>query len=281
MRNRAAALAGRGGRRGCADGDMVAVVQRGAGVSVKSPLLHWLEHLRAQGGREAEDATRHGVTPGIFSVAPRSNASSPQLRQSTRAPSPDKSTTGRGHTTSTAWSSYSRDTSALRTPTFSLFLPALPHSSALSRRVPPQHTSATMISIPSLPPPRPRLTPLIQLPKAQSRHRRHETVSIPSPCILPPIPIACEALTCTCHFATLAPPPPHRSLMSDYDVTLVNNKMSEFFVKFKGPTESESRLSLFHSCVGITMWRGNEFAHARIKEALATSPRIAAIRIRS
>lgn len=177
--------------------------------------------------------------------------------------------------------SYSRDTSALRTPTFSLFLPALPYSSALSRRVPPQHTSATMISIPSLPPPRPGLTPLIQLPKAQSRHRRHETVSIPSPCVLPPIPIACEALTCTCHFATLAPTPPHRSLMSDYDVTLVNNKMSEFFVKFKGPTESESRLSLFHSCVGITMWRGNEFAHARIKEALATSPRIAAIRIRS
>ncbi|OXG80045.1 ubiquitin-conjugating enzyme E2 H [Cryptococcus neoformans A2-102-5] len=27
-------------------------------------------------------------------------------------------------------------------------------------------------------------------------------------------------------------------LMSDYDVTLVNNKMSEFFVKFKGPTET-------------------------------------------
>lgn len=95
MRNRAAALAGRGGRRGCADGDMVAVVQRGAGVSVKSPLLHWLEHLWAQGGREAEDATRHGITPGIFSVAPRSDAASPQLRQSTRAPSPDKSTTGR------------------------------------------------------------------------------------------------------------------------------------------------------------------------------------------
>lgn len=63
MRNRAAALAGRGGRRGCADGDMVAVVQRGAGVSVKSPLLHWLEHLWAQGGREAEDATRRGITP--------------------------------------------------------------------------------------------------------------------------------------------------------------------------------------------------------------------------
>lgn len=28
--------------------------------------------------------------------------------------------------------------------------------------------------------------------------------------------------------------------MSDYEVTLVNNKMSEFFVKFRGPTESES-----------------------------------------
>ena len=27
--------------------------------------------------------------------------------------------------------------------------------------------------------------------------------------------------------------------MSDYQVTLVNNKMSEFFVKFYGPAESE------------------------------------------
>jgi hypothetical protein len=27
--------------------------------------------------------------------------------------------------------------------------------------------------------------------------------------------------------------------MSDYEVTLVNNKMSEFYVKFKGPAESE------------------------------------------
>jgi hypothetical protein len=29
------------------------------------------------------------------------------------------------------------------------------------------------------------------------------------------------------------------SLMSDYQVTLVNNKMNEFFVKFHGPVESE------------------------------------------
>lgn len=29
------------------------------------------------------------------------------------------------------------------------------------------------------------------------------------------------------------------SLMSDYQVTLVNNKMNEFFVKFHGPAESE------------------------------------------
>lgn len=29
-------------------------------------------------------------------------------------------------------------------------------------------------------------------------------------------------------------------LMSDYQVTLVNGKMSEFFVRFKGPAESES-----------------------------------------
>jgi hypothetical protein len=28
--------------------------------------------------------------------------------------------------------------------------------------------------------------------------------------------------------------------MSDYQVTLVNNKMSEFFVKFHGPVESGS-----------------------------------------
>lgn len=27
--------------------------------------------------------------------------------------------------------------------------------------------------------------------------------------------------------------------MSDYEVTLVNNKMSEFYVKFTGPAESE------------------------------------------
>jgi ubiquitin-conjugating enzyme E2 H len=27
-------------------------------------------------------------------------------------------------------------------------------------------------------------------------------------------------------------------LMSDYDVTLVNDNMQEFFVTFKGPTES-------------------------------------------
>lgn len=39
--------------------------------------------------------------------------------------------------------------------------------------------------------------------------------------------------------------------------------MSEFFVKFKGPTESESRLSSSEA----TMWRGNEFAHARMEEA--------------
>jgi len=31
--------------------------------------------------------------------------------------------------------------------------------------------------------------------------------------------------------------------MSDYQVTLVNNKMSEFFVKFHGPSESESILT--------------------------------------
>jgi ubiquitin-conjugating enzyme E2 H len=29
-------------------------------------------------------------------------------------------------------------------------------------------------------------------------------------------------------------------LMSDYDVNLVNDSMSEFFVKFHGPSESES-----------------------------------------
>lgn len=69
--------------------------------------------------------------------------------------------------------------------------------------------------------------------------------------------------------------------MSDYDVTLVNNKMSEFFVKFKGPSESMSRRS-FSVVFEATMWRGNEFAHACMKEeALATSSLIAAIQIRS
>lgn len=37
------------------------------------------------------------------------------------------------------------------------------------------------------------------------------------------------------------------SLMSDYQVTLVNNKMSEFFVKFHGPAESESASKRSHS----------------------------------
>lgn len=32
-------------------------------------------------------------------------------------------------------------------------------------------------------------------------------------------------------------------LMSDYDVNLVNDSMSEFFVKFHGPSESESSQS--------------------------------------
>ncbi len=38
------------------------------------------------------------------------------------------------------------------------------------------------------------------------------------------------------------------SLMSDYQVTLVNNKMSEFFVKFYGPVESECHPPLSHLC---------------------------------
>lgn len=126
----------------------------------------------------------------------------------------------------------------------------------------------------------PRLTPLIQLPKAQSRHRRHETVGMPVPSALLPVPIACKVLTCACHFATFSTPLLNCSLMSDYDVTLVNNKMSEFFVKFKGPSESMSRLS-FSVVFEATMWRGNEFAHACMKEALATSSLIAAIQIRS
>ena len=33
------------------------------------------------------------------------------------------------------------------------------------------------------------------------------------------------------------------SLMSDYQVTLVNNQMNEFFVKFFGPKESRSMIS--------------------------------------
>lgn len=31
--------------------------------------------------------------------------------------------------------------------------------------------------------------------------------------------------------------------MSDYEVNLVNDSMQEFYVKFKGPAESESALS--------------------------------------
>ena len=32
--------------------------------------------------------------------------------------------------------------------------------------------------------------------------------------------------------------------MSDYEVTLVNDNMQEFYVRFHGPTESESELLL-------------------------------------
>jgi len=45
---------------------------------------------------------------------------------------------------------------------------------------------------------------------------------------------------CADMFRPLATSPlSNYSLMSDYQVTLVNNKMSEFFVKFYGPVESE------------------------------------------
>ena len=35
-----------------------------------------------------------------------------------------------------------------------------------------------------------------------------------------------------------------KMLMSDYEVTLVNDNMQEFYVRFKGPDESESHLVL-------------------------------------
>lgn len=54
----------------------------------------------------------------------------------------------------------------------------------------------------------------------------------PNPALTPDLPR---------HGLPLLPYPPLYSLMSDYEVTLVNNKMSEFFVKFHGPSESESR----------------------------------------
>ena len=34
-------------------------------------------------------------------------------------------------------------------------------------------------------------------------------------------------------------------MMSDYEVTLVNDNMQEFYVIFKGPTESELRMGIW------------------------------------
>lgn len=49
-----------------------------------------------------------------------------------------------------------------------------------------------------------------------------------------------------------------RSLMSDYEVNLVNDNMQEFFVKFKGPEESESSPSAQMGCSSARLterWR--------------------------
>lgn len=109
-----------------------------------------------------------------------------------------------------------------------------------------------MISIPG-PCQRPRplslpedllLTSSAQFPQEARRHGRHEAVSArrgrwaaavgahtPGP-----FP-GCHPFTDTSFAPSLVA---HHSLMSDYQVTLVNNKMNEFFVKFYGPAESES-----------------------------------------
>lgn len=50
--------------------------------------------------------------------------------------------------------------------------------------------------------------------------------------------------------------------MFDYDVILVNNKMFEFFVKFKGLIESE--FCFFFS--EVIMWCGNEFVYVCMEE---------------
>lgn len=34
-----------------------------------------------------------------------------------------------------------------------------------------------------------------------------------------------------------------KMMMSDYEVTLINDSMQEFYVSFKGPTESKNRSS--------------------------------------
>lgn len=78
---RVAALAGRGGRRGCADEDMAGGVQ-GAGVSLlnRPCCIGWSIGGRNE-GVEAEDAAAPRGYGGISSVAPRSSAASPPLRQ--------------------------------------------------------------------------------------------------------------------------------------------------------------------------------------------------------
>jgi hypothetical protein len=44
-------------------------------------------------------------------------------------------------------------------------------------------------------------------------------------------------------------------MMSDYEVTLVNDNMQEFFVIFKGPTESKIPRFRYRSCP--VLWRGD------------------------
>lgn len=90
----------------------------------------------------------------------------------------------------------------------------------------------------------------VQLSETKDRYGRDEAVSLFAPpslslasSMLVPCPISSTVSDMHavaddfCIFSLRSARP---RLMSDYDVNLVNDSMSEFFVKFHGPSESES-----------------------------------------
>lgn len=184
MGYRVAALAGRGGRRGCADEDMAGGVQ-GAGVSLlnRPCCIGWSIGGRNE-GVEAEDAAaprgyRRNIQCGAAEWCRVSAVASAASTRATRRPI-NKARSAGSHYQHEYCQVKLLDKPLLHLEhLYSAY--SCPHPVFFRpRAAPPQHT-CTMISIPVSASTAPRLTPLIQLPKAQSRHRRHETVSTPPP----------------------------------------------------------------------------------------------------